>query len=159
MISQMAMLLRIKELKQEQAFRAMRSKRQQVEDAMRETEHAREVVSRSAATMSAREDAIYADVVGRVVNLGEVDEVRGKVVLLEKEHARLNDAWERAKHVEARLEGELETATVRYRQSTKVHDKYVIITDAMRQEAADVLNQREEVEVEDLFARARRRPA
>jgi hypothetical protein len=159
MIPQMLVLLRVKELKQEQAFRAMRAKREQVADAKTATERAQDVVDESAATLPSREDAIYAQVLGRVVDLDAIDDTRGQVVQLEKDHARLTDALERAVHVEARLEKELESATTHYRQSTKVRDKYVIITDVLKQEAEDFMNQREEVEIEDLFARPRGRPA
>jgi hypothetical protein len=129
MIGQMIILLRIKELKQQQAFRAMRAKRAEVEDAVLVTQRALALVQESEATLVAREDAIYAQVLGRVIDLEGIDDTRGKVVLLEKEHARLKDDWERAAHVQARLETELEAATERYRQTTKVHDKYIIITD------------------------------
>jgi hypothetical protein len=156
MIGQMVVLLRIKELRQEQAFRAMRTKRAEVEQAVRETQEAHETVEASAATLPAREDAIYAEVLGRVIDPGEVDETRGKVVQLEKDHAALKDAWERAAHVQARLEGELEVVVDRYKQSTKARDKYVIITDDMKKEIEETANYREEAEVEDLFARPKR---
>lgn len=159
MIPQMMTLLRVKELKQDQAFRTMRAKRSQVEEAKTETERAHVVVEESAATMPSREDAIYADVIGRVIDLNEIDETRGRVVQLEKDHARLKDTWERARHVEARLENELETATDVYKQSTKVRDKYAILTDTLKHEAEQIVEQREEAEVEDLFARPRKRPA
>lgn len=158
MIPQMTTLLRIKELKQDQAFRTMRGKRTQAEEAKAETERALTIVEESAATMPAREDAIYAEVLGKVIDLGGIDETRGKVVQLEKDHARLKDTWERARHVEARLEKELETATDLYRQATKVRDKYTILTDTLKQEAEEIVKQREEAEVEDLFSRPRQRP-
>ena len=159
MIPQMMTLLRVKELKQDQALRVMRAKRSQTEEAKTATERAHDVVEQSAATMPSREDAIYAEVIGKVIDLGEIDETRGRVVQLEKEHSRLKDAWERARHVEARLEKELETATDTYRQSTKVKDKYAILTDTLKREVEEIANQREEAEVEDLFARPRPRPS
>lgn len=159
MIAQMIVLLRVKELKQDQAFRAMRAKRNQVEDAARATEQARALVEESAATLAAREDAIYAEVLGRVIDLGGVDEARGKVVQLEKEHQRLKDALERAAHIQARLESELEAAVELYRQCTKVHDKYIIITDEMKRELEEAVNVKEEAEVEDLYTRPRQKVA
>lgn len=159
MIGQMIVLRRIKELRQEQAFRAMRAKRMEVEEAMRATQKALEIVDASAATLASREDAIYAEVLGRVVDLGGVDDTRGKVVQLEKEHARLKDDWERAAHVQARLEDELAAATDRYRQTTKAHDKYIIITDEMKKEIEELDGRREETEIEDLYSRPRRRLA
>lgn len=158
MIGQMRVLLRVKELRQENAFRAMRMKRAEVDDALRETDQARILVEESAATLPIREQGIYAEVLGRVIDQGEMDETRGKVVLLEKQHAVLKDAWERAQHVQARLEGELQIAVDRYRASSKARDKYIILTDHM-QEGLDALDaQREEAEVEDIFGRPKRGP-
>lgn len=156
MIGQMIVLLRVKELRQEQAFRALRAKRAEVEQAIRETQEALQIVQDSAATLPVREDAIYAEVIGRVIDPGEVDDTRGKVVQLEKDHAVLKDAWERAAHVQARLESELEVVVERYKQSTKARDKYVIITDDMKKEIDDTANYREESEIEDIFARPKR---
>ena len=159
MIGQMQVLLRVKDLKQDQALRTVRTKRGQVEVAKLATERARDVVTESAATLPAREDAIYQDILGQVVDLAAIDATRGRVVVLEAEHGRLKDALERANHVERRLEGELDTATLHYRAAVKVRDKYAIVTDEMKAEADAVANAKEEIEIEDLFARPRKRPA
>src|SRR5262249_10194286 len=153
MIGQMLVLLRIKELKQDNAFRAMRAKRTQVDEAKVATERARDVVEESKATLPSREDAIYADVMGKVVDLDAIDDTPGKVVQIEKEHAKLTDALDRAAHVQDRLENELVTATQVYNQATQQRDKYNIITDELKLEANAVAEQREEVEVEDMFSR------
>jgi hypothetical protein len=92
MIGQMKVLLRIKELKEEQAFRAMTAKRAQVAEAMAALEVARQCVRESAATLPAREDAIYKEIMRRVVDLDIIEETKGKVVVLEKQHAKLVDA-------------------------------------------------------------------
>jgi hypothetical protein len=157
MIGQMLVLLRLKELKQDNAFRAMRAKRTEVEDAKSVTTRARETVEQSAATLDSRENAIYADIIGKVVDLDAIDDTRGRVVQLEKDHVKLTDALERATHVQDRLEKELDSATQVYNQATQQRDKYNIITDDMKLQAIAVADQREEVEIEDLFARSKRR--
>jgi hypothetical protein len=157
MIGQMIVLLRVKELKQDQAFRAMRAKRTELEEATLVTQQADARVRESEATLEAREDAIYAEVLGQVVDLGGVDETRGKVVQLEKDHERLKDALERAAHVQARLEAEYEKVYDHYRQCLKVRDKYVIITDEMKKEVEETANAKEETEVEDLYTRPRQK--
>ena len=68
MIKQMKVLLRVKELKQDQAFRAMQAKRVQVAQAKAATERARAAVEESRRTYAAREDAIYAEILGTVVD-------------------------------------------------------------------------------------------
>jgi hypothetical protein len=159
MIGPMLVLRRIKQLKQDRALRALRLKRAEVDEATAATQLAHEMVQASAATLPDREDAIYAPVLGRVIDLGEVDETRGKVVQLEKEHALLQNDWERAVHIQHRLEAELEVVSARYRETTKAHDKYIIITDEMKIVLDETANAREEAEIEDIFARPRRRVA
>jgi hypothetical protein len=159
MISQIKTLLRVKELKHDQALRAMQVKRQQRDTARDASGRARVQVEESAATYVQREDAIYAEVIGQVIDRGEVDATHGRVVVLEKDHAQLKDALERALHVEARLEAELEAATARYFAALRKRDKFVFIADDMRQAADAVAELHEETEVEDMFARPRGRAA
>lgn len=157
MIAQMKTLLRVKDLKLEQAERAMQAKRAQRDAARLEREQAAETVAESARTYAAREDAIYDDIMGREIGQDVVDETRGRVVQLEKSHAALKDELDRALHVEARLEQELVAATAAFFAAQRARDKFTIITDDLKQAAVAIVEGREEVEVEDLFARPRRR--
>jgi hypothetical protein len=157
MIAQMKTLLRVKDLKLEQAERTMQAKRAQRDAAREEREEAARIVAESTRTYAAREDAIYDDIMGREIGQDVVDETRGRVVQLEKSHAALNDELERALHVEARLEQELQTATTAFFAAQRARDKFTLITDNLQQAANAVVEGREEVEVEDLFARPRRR--
>lgn len=157
MIAQMKTLLRVKDLKLEQAERAMQAKRAQRDAARLEREQAAETVAESTRTYVAREDAIYDDIMGREIGQDVVDETRGRVVQLEKSHAALKDELDRALHVEARLEQELMAATAAFFAAQRARDKFTIITDGLQQAANALVEGREEVEVEDLFARPRRR--
>lgn len=157
MIAQMKTLLRVKDLKLEQAERAMQAKRAQRDAARLEREQAAETVAESTRTYVAREDAIYDDIMGREIGQDVVDETRGRVVQLEKSHAALKDELDRALHVEARLEQELIAATAAFFAAQRARDKFTIITDGLQQAANALVEGREEVEVEDLFARPRRR--
>jgi hypothetical protein len=159
MIAQMKVLLRIKELKEEQAFRTMTAKRTQVAEALAKLEAAREQVRESAATLPAREDAIYREILRRVVDLDAIEDTKGKVVALEKEHAKLVDAQERAHHIHVGLEKELQDAIQAWRNTVKGRDKYVILTDGLSAELRAQLEHREEAEVEDIFTTRRRRAA
>jgi len=157
MIAQMRTLLRVKDLKLEQAERAMQTKRAQRDAARLAREEAARIVAESERTYAAREDAIYDDIMGRQIGQDAVDETRGRVVQLEKSHAALKDELERELHVEARLEQELLAATAAFFAAQRARDKFTLITDNLQQAANAVAEGREEVEVEDLFARPRRR--
>ncbi|MEJ1160537.1 type III secretion system stalk subunit SctO [Prosthecomicrobium sp. N25] len=159
MIGQLKVLLRVKTLKLDQAFRVMQAKRAQLEDAKAATAAARAIVEESRRTLPARIDAAYAAIIGSVVDLGRIDDVKGAVLALEQAHADLVDDLARAEHVEKRIAGELEEATRRYRQATKDRDKYGILTDELAQEIASGEAAREEVEIEDLFGRKRKKTA
>jgi hypothetical protein len=157
MIGQLKVLLRVKQLKEEQAFRAVRAKRQQLAEAERKTAEARRIEDESRRSLPAREDAIYREIFGQVIDLGVLDDTRGKVLELEREHGKLVDGVERATHVEARVKTELETETQRHRKSLKERDKYVILHEEVRQELVVVADAREEGEVEDLFGSRKRK--
>jgi hypothetical protein len=137
----------------------MTVKRQQVNEALAALEAAREVVRESARTLPAREDAIYQEILRRVVDLPAIDETKGKVVALEREHAKLVDARERAAQVHARLEKELEEAIRLYRQTVKDRDKYALLTDDLAAQLQVQADFREESEVEDIFSTRRRKAA
>lgn len=159
MISQLKILLRLKEMKHDKALREMQAKRQELDAAISERLAAKAKVDESLATYSRREDAIYAEVIGQVIEMDAVDIAHGRVVQLEKAHAKLNDAFERALHVEARLEQELQAAIEAYRVALRSRDKFVLLEHEAREAEALLAEQKEEVEVEDLFARPRPRAA
>ena len=159
MISQIRVLLRLKEMKHDKALREMQLKREELDAAISARMRCRQEVEESLATYDAREDAIYEDVIGAVIDMDAVDVAHGRVVQLEKDHGKLDDAFERALHVEARVEGELEQATEAYRTAMRVRDKFVLLErDAQEAETARE-EYKEEVEVEDLFSRPRRSAA
>lgn len=159
MIGQMTTLLRLKTLKEEQALRALQAKRRQVADGEAAVEAAKQSVAASAATLGTREDAIYAGILGRVVNLGDLDDTRGAVVDLERGHTRLTDTAERAAHTLHRLNGELDTAVGTHRTASRVRDKYAILRDDLRGQADAEASAREEGEIEELFTKGRKDPS
>ena len=156
MIGQMQVLLRLKTMKEEQALRALQAKRRQVADGESAMERVQRIVAESEATLEAREDALYEGILGQVVGLDALDDTRGAVVDLEKGHARLTDAAERAAHTLHRLNGELETSVQTHRAATRVRDKYTIIRDDLRGQAEMEATAKEENEVEELFSKRRK---
>lgn len=159
MIGRMRTLLRIKNLKLDQALGVMQAKRQEVAMAQAARAAAKARLDESARTYARREDAVYAPILRRVVDHDGIEATRGRVVQLEKEHAALGDVHERARHVLARLEVELETATKAYFAALRVRDKFVLMIDEMLAEAARTTESREEAEIEELFVRPRRKAA
>jgi hypothetical protein len=159
MIGQLKVLLRIKELKEEQAFRVVHVKRREVADAASAIEIARENMRENVATLPSREDAIYLGIIGRVVGYDKIEEAKNEMVVLEREHAKLVDAVERAAHVHARLEKELTGAVEAHRKTTRDRDKYLVLIDEVGSEFRAQAAHREEAEIEDIFSTRRRRSA
>lgn len=156
MIIQLKILLRVKQLKETQALRAMQKKRQEVVEAARVVEAKQAIVEDSARTLEARQDAVYDEILRRVIDVGDIDEAKGKVLRLESDHQLLIDDAERARHVKARLERELDEATVAYRKAVKDREKYDILAESVTAEIAAELGLAEENEIEDLFSRKRK---
>lgn len=152
----LSVLLRVKELREDQAFRAVMIKRRLLVEAVAEEARAQAEVDASSATLRAREDAIYAEILRKIVDLGAVETTKGKVLLLEKQHGLLLDARDRAAHVVRRRGVELEAAVKHHRQCQKNRDKYVIITDEINLAAAELVVFKEEAEVEDTFSTRRK---
>ena len=159
MIDKFKTLLRVKTLREERLFSELQVKRQQVADANEALARAEEVVRESEMTLPEREEAIYREVYGKVIDLLEVDDVKGRVVDLEKAHERLKDKRERAVHVRDRLVDELQVIKDDYQKAIRERDKYTIITDGLIQEAVALAEHQEEMEIEDLFAKGKPKPA
>jgi len=156
MIQQMRTLLRLKELKEKDSLRVVNLRRQGLAAATEAAEQAAARVVASKAAFIRRENAVYEKVIGRVVDLIEIEEIKAKVVALEKQHEILIDESQRADHVKARAEVDLEAALAALRKSMKDKDKYVILTDDLKQIADDEASLREETEIEDLVGGRRK---
>lgn len=159
MIGQMTVLLRLKRLKEEQALRAVQAKRREVAEGEAALGEARTIVAASAATLPAREDAIYRAILGTVVELDALDDTRGAVVALLQGHARLEDAAARAAYVLHRLEGELKEDVLVHSRATRMTQKYTLVRDDLVGAAADAATLAEENEVDEMFGNRRREVA
>jgi hypothetical protein len=157
MIGQLNILLRIKKLKEERSFRAVNIKRHEVAEALSTVEGARETAKESKATLPAREDAIYHPIIGHTVQYDAIEEAKGKMQVLEKEHTKLVDDVERAVHVHARLEEQLAEAVRAHRKTVIDRDKYVVLNEEAEAENSGKAAYREETEFEDIFSVRHRR--
>ncbi|WP_294641445.1 YscO family type III secretion system apparatus protein [uncultured Aureimonas sp.] len=158
MIGQMRTLLKVKDLKQEQALRELQRRRSALAEAEARRTLAQEEEAESRRTLDAREDAIYAGIIGRVVNLDVIDDTKGSAEKLRRGHGILQDVCERAVHVEVRMRDETERQGEIYRAALRVRDKYTILTERMTAEQEAERAYAEESEIEELFARARPGP-
>lgn len=157
MIGQLKTLLRIKELREEQAFRVVNTKRREVADSLIAIEVAQKKVRDNATTLPGREDAIYSKIMGRIIDYDEIEETKSEMHVLEKEHNNLLDAVERASHVKTRLQKQLSDAIDTHRKTVKARDKYIALTDNISAELRTQATQREEIELEDIFNTRHRR--
>ena len=156
MSGELTVLLRVKTLKEAKALREANAKRDAAERAAAEAEKARGTAAESEATMGTRQDAIYHEILGKIVNMTAIEITKSRVVQLEKDHGKLVDAQERAVHVHARAETERDDAIRQHRQSVKARDKYILLTDREREARDAAAEYREEIEIEDLFSTTRR---
>ncbi|WP_181705358.1 type III secretion system stalk subunit SctO [Chthonobacter rhizosphaerae] len=159
MIGQIRTLLRVKTLKEEQAFRAVRRKRAELAQAEAAVAEAERRVRESAAALPARETAVYAPILGSVVPQGALQDARDAVVALRQAHLSLVDGVDASRAAARRIAEELEAARNRHREIQKQRDKYVILSDSLAGEAAATAAYGEEVEIEDLVSARRRRIA
>lgn len=158
MIEQLKLLLRLKELKEDRALRAVSTKRIEVSAALAELDRAKGHVRDSERTLPEREDAIYEPIIGRVIDHDKIEETKGLLWQLENQHAKLVDASERAVHVHARLDRQLKDAVAAHRQSMKERDKYSLLTGTIGDEVRGQAAYRDEIEIEDMFSSRSRRP-
>jgi hypothetical protein len=156
MIQQMRTLLRLKELKEQESARVVNVRRNALATATQDVEAAVASVAHSKATYSRREDGVYEGIIGRVVDLGAIEDTKAKVAALEKQHEILVDEAQRADHVKARAAADLDAAMAELRKSMKDKDKYVILTDELKHAAEEEASQKEEIEIEDLVGGRRR---
>jgi hypothetical protein len=155
MKSQLAVLLRIKTLKEEEQLRVANRKRAEAIEAERATQEAQAQVDESKATLSQREDRIYDEIIGKIIDLSEIEDTKTKVVSLLKGHEQLVDEKDRRAHVQRRVEDERDAEIMAHRRALKAVDKYTLMTDTEKQEAQARAEAGEEVEIEDLFCKRR----
>ncbi|WP_298959693.1 YscO family type III secretion system apparatus protein [uncultured Methylobacterium sp.] len=159
MIGQMTVLLRLKRLKEEQALRALQAKRREVTAAEEALAQARAAVAASAASLPAREDAIYAAILYRVVDPDDLEETRGAVEALRREHLRLVDAAERAAYVLHRLAEELAERVQAHLRAARTTEKYDLVRGDLVAVADAAAAVAEENEVDEMFGSRRQEVA
>jgi hypothetical protein len=159
MIKKISRLLRIKEIKEEEALRALQAKRRELSNAELDKVKAEEAVAESKRTYEAREDAIYQQILGATIKQNAIDDTKAKVVALAGEHQALIDDVTRMIHVIERLKGEVRQAVEHHARCVRIKDKYVHLRSKMLEQKLMEETAREDGEIEELFAKPIRKVA
>ncbi|NIZ12006.1 YscO family type III secretion system apparatus protein [Phaeobacter sp. HF9A] len=155
MIAQFRVLKEVKELRQNKALRALEAARSTLRDAEERAEALSREVEESAATLPARERALFEPILGQEIGTAEVDEVKERVHALIEAHQWLSDRRDRARDHVRRCQEQLKQARQELRKCEAEHEKIDTLLSDMRQIAEGAAMAREETEIEDLFSRPR----
>lgn len=155
MMRQFRMLQDLKRLHEDKALRVLEKAR----SSLRETEERRDAlaveVEESATTMPARERSIFSEFLNTVVDMGRIDGANSDVLDLREQHQKLVDRLDRAKDAVTRAEKRLQDSRLELRKRQQDTEKIDTVAEEIRVQIEDEVIQREEVEIEDLFARPR----
>jgi chromosome segregation ATPase len=157
MIPQFRMLTKVKKLREDKAMRALEAARAAHRKAVDRAEALTAEAEESARTLPARERALYDAILQKIVGQSAVDEVKEQVLVLMNDHQALLDRRDRAWEHVARCEAKLADARAELRRRQADVEKIVTITDELVQADAAEKLAKEEIEIEDLFARPTKR--
>jgi hypothetical protein len=158
MIKKIKRLLRVKELKEEEALRLVQARRRELAEAEKALLEAIDVRDQSAKTYDARETRIYDQIMGLVIGQLKIDDTKAQVLALAKQHQELVDDVTRMEHVVDGRKAELAKAVENHASCVKIRDKYVFLKDKMVSEALAESEAKEESEIEELFSKGIQSP-
>ena len=158
MIKKIKRLLRVKELKEEEALRIVQTKRRALTEAEAALLEAISIRDQSAKTYDVRESRIYDQIIGHVVGQSKIDDTKALVLSLAKQHQELIDDVTRMEHVVDGRRNDLALAVDDHAKALKIKDKYVFLKDKMVSEALAESEAKEESEVEELFTKGIQSP-
>ena len=95
MIDKLKTLLKIKKLKEAEALKTMQMQRVKEREARSAADRSRIIVEENAATLEPRGDALYAEIIGKTIDLNCLDELKLRLIAMQKDHDRLKDKLER----------------------------------------------------------------
>ena len=158
MIRKIARLLKIKEMREQEALRLLQIKRRALADAETARAEAVSIRDESSRTYPDREQAVYDTVMGRVVEQDAVEDMKAALVRLAEAHQELEDEVTRMDHVVDRFRRELRAAREAHAAAVRAKEKYVFLHGHVRDIALAEAEAREEGEVEELFSKPMRTP-
>lgn len=158
MITQFRMLGKVKKLREDKALRALQKARTVLREAEERLAMLEVEVAQSAASLPARERALFVPVLGQTVGMPDIDVVKGKVLELHQQHHELEDRRDRARDHVKRCEQALEAARKDLRIRQQDVEKIGTVTDELVSARDADLLAREEIEIEDAFSRPKPPP-
>ena len=159
MIGQFKILCRVKKLREESLFHALQVKRNELAKAELNVAERTCAVRKNEETLPARINAVYNEIMNQIVDVNDIDETKAKIVSLQNDHQQLIDQLERAIQTKIRLEKEVEEARQAYQIALRNKDKFDMIKSDLEAELAFFFEQKEEAEIEDLFAKGQPVPS
>lgn len=156
MIDKLKMLLKVKKLKEAEALKLMQMQRVKEREARSAADRSRIVVEQNAATLEPRSDALYAEIIGKTVDLTCLDELKLRLVAMEKDHDRLKDKLQRDELAHEKADSALKLAVRDHDERVRASRKYLILTDDLMGTIIRGIEHAEEAETEDRVARGRR---
>jgi hypothetical protein len=149
MIDKLNMLLKVKKLKEAEALKLMQMQRVKEREARSAADRSRIIVEENAATLEPRSDALYAEIMGKTIDLTCLDELKLRLVAMQKEHDRLKDKLQRDELAHEKADSALKLAIRDHDERVRASQKYEILTDDLM---GTIIRQREhaeEAEIED----------
>lgn len=158
-LRQYGTIAKVKSLREQKALEALQKARQAELEGERKVERLTLELAESAATLPDRIDGLYRAVINKKIDLAEIEMIKHRAKEMEADHQKIADRKARAEHALLALRKKtLETAEA-YREAQIDREKYDELLDGLKRELIVVATSKEEAEVEDLFARPRRRIA
>ncbi len=159
MIEQFDTLTRVKQLREDRALRALRTKQSQLENAKAKEAKHRAVIEDSAASLPAKIKQIYDQIMGQIVDLTDIDATKEEARKARLAHQALEDELERFVQIRLRLEDELHKARLAYQTTQRETEKFSNLASDLKAEAARQDEARAEIEIEELFSKGQALPA
>ncbi len=153
MIAQFKIIGEVKKLREDKALRVLDAARKEIEKAIVRAEALEKEAAESEKTLPAREQAIYDEVLNKIVEMSAIDETKNKVLRLLEEHQALLDKRDRAQDHVRRCEAKVEEARAELRKRQAEVEKIETLTDDLAHQAEIEAVAAEEAEIEDLFSR------
>jgi multidrug resistance efflux pump len=155
MMQQYRMLQKVKKLREDKALRALQQARAKLREADDRHETLMREVEQSAATLPARERAVYDKILGKTVDMGALDDAKDEVMQILSDHQKVVDRRDRAADRVVRAQEHLAEAQVALKRKQQEVEKIDTVTDEKQREVDIEVARQEETEIEDLFSRPR----
>src|SRR5690348_4921001 len=131
----------------------MQMKRVKEREAKAAAERSRIIVEENAATLEPRSDALYAEIMNRIIDLRDLDDLKLRLIAIQKDHDRLKDKLQRDEVAHGKADSALNDAIRDHDQKVRATQKYEILTANLSSVLRLKLEGAEEAEIEDRVTR------